>query len=415
MDLTSIVPDKVSTPAKLFLAAMILNGIGNGIINVVMQLYLMSLGFESVALGTLFMMNPIGAVLLTIPMGVIADRYGKGKILLFGFLMVGFQQILLLTTKSIEMLMLAFLFIGIANATGSVIGPLYASFFDSKDLDRAFGLMGFLNILSVSAGSLLGFVPSILVANYGYSLQASYWVMLAVSSVFIFAMLPLLIMAIRSVEEHRGTGEKPKFSLRSKSVVVKFSFLNIVSSIGLGTFFGFLPYYVNKKFGAESGALGTLYFVSNFVQAGSNIIAPRISKKLGTLKTIAASLCFATPFYLLIPSAPNFGWFSALYVLRIGVANISSPLGGSLFMKLLHVEEKATANSITSMASMGGHILAPKLGGQLMQQVSLDFPAYLGSGLYAIYAASYYFLLRNEKEKETEQERIEAHKAGGRH
>ena len=86
----------------------------------------------------------------------------------------------------------------------------------------------------------------------------------------------------------------------------------------------------------------------------------------------------------------------------MGVANISSPLANSLFMKLLHVEEKATANSITTMASMGGQILAPKLGGQLIQQGSLDFPAYLGSGLYAIYAASYYLLLRNEKEKETE-------------
>jgi len=415
MDLRSIVPDRVSTPAKLFIVAMIFNGIWNGVINVFLQLYLVSLGFESVALGTMFMMNPIGAALLTIPMGILADRYGKGKILIFGFVMISLSMTLLLTTRSIELLMLAFLFMGIANATGAVLGPLYASFFDSKDLDRAFGLMGFLNIISISAGSLLGFIPPMLVANYGYSLQASYWIMMAASSVFIFAMLPLLIMAIRSIEESRGVGERSKFNLRSKGVVAKFCFLNIISSIGLGTFFGFLPYYVNKKFGTESGALGTLYFASNFVQAGSNIIAPRISKKLGTLKTIAASLGLATPFYLLIPLAPNFAWFSAFYILRIGVANISSPLASSLFMKLLHAEEKATANSITTMASMGGQILAPKLGGQLIQQVSLDFPAYLGSGLYAIYATSYYLLLRNEKEKETEQKRVETRKTEGNH
>jgi len=410
MDLQSIVPDRVSAPAKLFLVAMIFNGIWNGVINVILQLYLVSLGFESVALGTIFMMNPIGAALLTIPMGILADRYGKGKILLFGFTMISLNMTLLLTTRSIELIMLAFLFLGIANATGAVLGPLYASFFDSKDLDRAFGLMGFLNIISISAGSLLGFIPPMLVANYGYGLQASYWIMMATSSVFIFAMLPLLVMAIRSIEESRGMGEKSKFNLRSKGVVAKFCFLNIISSIGYGTFFGFLPYYVNKKYGVGSDALGTLYFASNFIQAGSNILAPRISKKLGTLKTIAASLGLATPFYLLIPLSPNFVWFSAFYILRMGVANISSPLTSSLFMKLLHAEEKATANSITSMASMGGQILAPKLGGQLIQQVSLDFSAYLGSGLYAIYAASYYFLLRNEKEKETEQKRVEAKK-----
>jgi len=407
MDFRTFAPDRVSTPAKLFLLAMIFNGVANGVINVVLQLYLMSMGFESAALGTLSMMNPIGAALLTIPMGILADRYGKGRILLFGFLMVALQQIILLTARSIELLMLGFLFIGVANATGAVIGPLFASFFDSKDLDRAFGLMGFLNILSISGGSLVGFVPPLLVANYGYSLQSSYWILLAASSLFLFAMLPLLVMAIRSVEESKKTGERPRFNLRSKGVVAKFSFLNIISSIGLGTFFSFLPYYVNKKFGAESGALGTLYFVSNFIQAGSNIIAPRISQKLGTLKTIVASLSLATPFYLLMPLAPNFTWLSALYILRIGIANICSPLTSSLFLKLLYDEEKATANSITMMASYGGNIVAPKLGGQLMEQVSLDLPAYLGSGLYAIYAVSYYFLLRNEKEKGIEQKQVE--------
>ncbi|MDH5201086.1 MAG: hypothetical protein OEW93_09380, partial [Candidatus Bathyarchaeota archaeon] len=64
MDLRSIVPDRISNPAKLFLVATIFNGIGNGIMNVVVQLYLISLGFDSSALGTMFMMNPLGAALL---------------------------------------------------------------------------------------------------------------------------------------------------------------------------------------------------------------------------------------------------------------------------------------------------------------------------------------------------------------
>jgi predicted MFS family arabinose efflux permease len=68
-------------------------------------------------------------------------------------------------------------------------------------------------------------------------------------------------------------------------------------------------------------------------------------------------------------------------------------------LKLLYDEEKATASSITSMASQGSNIVAPWLGGQLMEQVSLDFPVYLGAGLFAIYGASHYLLRRNEKEK----------------
>jgi predicted MFS family arabinose efflux permease len=73
----------------------------------------------------------------------------------------------------------------------------------------------------------------------------------------------------------------------------------------------------------------------------------------------------------------------------------------SLFMKLIQGEEKATANSIRTLAMQGGGVVAPWLGGQIMGHISLDVPAYVGAGLYAIQATSYYFLFRNEKEAQT--------------
>lgn len=409
MNLKSIVPDRISRSAKLFLGAATLNGFGNGITNVVMLLYFLSLGFDSAALGTILMMQPISTVLLLIPSGILADRYGVKKILLAITFPFGLFGILILTARSLEIFMLAFLVMGIVEAAAGVaLGPMYSSFFDSKDMDRAFGLQGFLNIISRSAGSLMGFAPPMLVANYGYSLQAAYWTMLFVGLVFFIAQMPLYLLSVWGVNEPRRQGI-PKFNLRSKGVVAKFSFLYIVGNIGFGAFFNFFPYYVNRKFGVQSDALGALYFASNFVQAGANIIAPRISRRIGTVKTIALSYVLCTPFWAMFPLAPNFTGLFALYLIRFGLGNLSSPLVGSLYMKLLYRDEKATANSITMIASYGGNIVAPKLGGQLMEQVSLDFPAYLGSGIYACLAASYYLLLRNEKEKEIEQVQVEEH------
>jgi predicted MFS family arabinose efflux permease len=66
-------------------------------------------------------------------------------------------------------------------------------------------------------------------------------------------------------------------------------------------------------------------------------------------------------------------------------------------MRMLHEDEKSTANSIRQMAFQSGGVLAPWLGGQLME-ASLDLPAYLGAGLYAIFAPLSYVLLRSEKE-----------------
>ena len=401
MDLTSIVPDRVSTPAKLFLIGVLLNGLGNGIFNVILQLYLVGLGFDSVSLGTMFMMHAVSSTILTVPAGILADRYGRGKMQLVGFLSVFLAATIFLTAESIQMFSLSFLLFGVSNAGGVVLIPQYSSFFDSRNMDKAFGLLGFLNIITVSLGSLFGFIPPMLVAYLGASLQGSYWIIAAIGTVFFLAQYPFYLLSLRGIAEPVN-GVEVRFNLRSKGVVAKVSLIAVIGNLGFGVFFSLFPYYVNVKFGVGSDALGTLYFVSNFVTAGAIAIAPRVSDKLGTLKTIAATLGLHVPFYLMMPVASNFTWLSALYIIRIGIVSISVPLTSSLFMRLLYDDEKATANSLKMMAQNSSHIIAPWLGGRLMEQASLDFPAYIGAGLYAATAASYYVLLRNEEEKEVE-------------
>ena len=180
--------------------------------------------------------------------------------------------------------------------------------------------------------------------------------------------------------------------------MAKFYALGLLSMVGANIFFNLFPFYVNSKFGVESDALGTLFFLSNFVSAGANALAPRISKRLGTLKTISVMIGLATPFYLMIPFAPSYILLSTLYILRLGFRATADPLMGSLYMRLLNEDEKATANSIRQMAFQCGGVIAPWLGGQMME-TSLDLPVYIGVGLYALFAFSFYLLLKKEEDK----------------
>ena len=218
MEIKSVVPDRVPGPAKLFLIATALNGIGNGMINVVFQLYLISLGFLSAAIGAMTMMNSLGAVILTIPAGILADRYGKKKVMICGFIMIGFSVWLFLVAKTMEMFIFTFLLIGLSNATFVVLTPLYSSFFDNDDMDRAFGLHGFISVITMSAGSVIGFIPPFLVKNYGFSLQSSYWTVIAIAGAVILVQMPFYLMSIREVVNHeRRNGFK--FTLKSLSLI----------------------------------------------------------------------------------------------------------------------------------------------------------------------------------------------------
>jgi predicted MFS family arabinose efflux permease len=317
-------------------------------------------------------------------------------VMISGFLLICVSLFIILFARTYELFAICFFIIGLSNATFVVLTPLYSSFFDKDDMDRAFGLWGSLNILTMSLGNLVGWVPPMLVKNLGVSVSYSYWVVIAVSGVIVLIQTPLYLLALRGAVEPEGNNG---FSLmiKSRGVIAKFFLLGVISMVSGNVFFNLFTYYVNSKFGVESDALGTLFFASNFVSAGANAVAPWISKKLGTLKAITVMIALATPFYLAMPFATSFVWISALYIVRLGLRNTANPLIGSLYMKLLHDEEKSSANSIRQMANQGGGVVAPWLGGQLME-MSLDLPAFVGGGLSAVLAGLYFLLLRKEEE-----------------
>jgi len=345
----------------------ILNGIGNGIFGVIIQLYFLTLGFQSSDIGTLSMISSLAMMFLCIPSGIIADKYGKGKVFFSGFVLLIISFCILLLFDSFEIIVIAWALLGISNSTGTVIGPLFSSLFENEDMDRAFGLRGFLNIISGAAGSLLGFIPPMLVNDYGYTLRYSYWLMLAVAVVIIFLQIPFFIKILRSVDD-KPKGNGFSWNLKSRGVVSKISFLYILQNIALGGFMGLFPYYVNTKFGVQSDGLGALYSASKFIQAAGNAVAPRVAKRFGTLKTISGALLSTVPF--------------------------------SLMFRILYDDEKATANSIISTASMLSNAVGPKLGGYLMDNVNIDLPPVIGGSLYIAYGSLYYLFLKDESIKE---------------
>jgi len=402
VDLRSYVPRKIPRDAKLFLLSSGINGFSNGIFNVIIQLYYTSLGFEGSRLGDIFMMNPLGAAILTIPVGILADRYGKSRIWLVGMCFSFAAFLIVVTSQDFGMLRIAHLMFGISNAASVVFGPIYSGFFEKEDLDRAFGTMSFINITMMSAGNLMGHIPPMLMGGYSMSKTSAYYWTLMAGVVLSILNSPLWYMAIRNVKGPPRT-DGFKIVLKSRSLVAKSTAFNFSSALGRGIFFSLFPYYVYTRFGVESDALGNLFMASNIVMALAQFSAPRISARFGNLRTSSVAIMMTMPFYAAIAFAPGFGWVTALYVLRFGVGSFSSPLVGSFFMGNLEEEEKSTANSINVMGAQVGSFLSPWLGGRLMD-ASLNLPIWVGLGIYSFFAFGYYPLMRTEERKREEPE-----------
>ena len=305
MRLRLLIPENIPSSAKLFLTGVIFQGIANGIFNVILQLYLTSLGFSGSTLGSISMMSALSSTILTIPIGIIADRIGKRKLLLVGFCSITVATIILLGTRSPLILMISFLFIGVTNSTFVVLSPLYSLFFSDDDMDKAFSLWLSLGVVTQSLGSLLGYIPPILVNILGITLQRAYWILIAFAAPFFVGQCIFFLLSVKSdvVEPSRKDNS---FFLTSKSLVFKFSILSFLLSAAFWVFISLFTFYVNQKLGIQSDALGTLMFLSSFTSAAAQMAAPKISGKLGSIRTIALVIGLAAPFYMLIPFAPYF-------------------------------------------------------------------------------------------------------------
>ncbi|MCK5671340.1 MFS transporter, partial [Candidatus Bathyarchaeota archaeon] len=124
--------------------------------------------------------------------------------------------------------------------------------------------------------------------------------------------------------------------------------------------------------------------------------AAAVAKRLGNMRSTAIGLSLSAVFFLLMPLSPSFGLLSLFYVLRMGTRFMSDPIITSAFLKSVPEDEQSTANSIRMIAMNGGGAVSPLIGGSLMDNVSLDSPAYIGAGLTFVMAALYPLLLRKE-------------------
>ena len=390
----SLIPEDIPSSAKLFLTGVIFQGIANGIANVILQLYLTSLGFSGSTLGSILMMNALSSAILTIPIGIIADRIGKRKLLLVGFCSITVAKIIFLGTLNPLMFMISFFCIGVTNSTFVVLSPLYSLFFSNDDMDKAFSLRLSLGVVTQSFSSLLGFIPPVLVNILGITLQRSYWFLMAFGAVFSVGQCVFFLLSVKG-EVVEPSRKETSFFLTTKSLVLKFSILSFLSSTAFWIFISLFPFYVNQKLGIQSDALGTLMFISGFTSAAAQIVAPKISLRLGSVRAIALVVGLTAPFYILIPFAPHFIAVSALYIVMYSFVTMADPLIDSVYMRNLVAEEKSTANGIRMMFAQGGKVVGPWLGGQLMEKVSLGFPALFGGGIYAFTAVLTLFLLKS--------------------
>jgi MFS family permease len=373
-----------------------------GFLSVIYVPYLGFVEIDATLIGVLMMVSFLTIALLTIPFGILADRYGRKPFLVMNSLLHFAYSLFYLFRTDFAALLLAELLGG----TGSAMSwaPSAALISDKTVAERrkyAFGLSWFWSSVGTTLGFLMSAIPDFLVSTQGWNIIESSRMMFGVAAVlWLASFFPLaLIREEKSAERHVDASRR--INITSWRLIAKFSFTNGLVGLGAGFIVPWFSYYFLQKFGVSYASTGAVFAVSQGGMAVSFLLSPKLSERIGNVNAVVVTQIVSIMALVLIALSPNFGVASVFYVIRVILMNMTHPVWTGFFMSLVTEKERASANSVATTSWMVPNALSRPVAGYILEHLSLDMPFFICASLYSTSSALFYlFFHRLEKSKE---------------
>ncbi|WP_096156755.1 MFS transporter [Bacillus sp. FJAT-45066] len=392
---------------RLFFITNILTQIGLGIFMIMYNFYIRELGYSEQVNGNMIAMTALASAIILIPAGIISDKIGRKKVMVFGLFFSSFfllfrstfeGELLLLTCAFLSGLTLAFLQVTAIpwlaeNSTNSERVKLFS---------RHFAVMMIANVV----GNLLGGVLTDIFLFFGLtSVSSVRWTLIIGVAIYLGGILPILKM----VEKKRETKLKDRISIRNLlttnktqlKLIASFTIANILIGFGSGLVIPYLNLYFADRFDTTNTTIGFVLSMGQAVTAVAMIIGPALVRRIGEIKAVVLLQVLSLPF-MLITAFTNVFWLAVLgFLFRQALMNAANPIITSMMMERVEDKFKGLANSVNQMVF--------SLGWASMGPVSMSIVFYFGqywgyaivfsitAVLYLTSAVYFYFIFSRKK------------------
>ena len=166
-----VLPAGTTADGKVLLLARAVRAFGDGFVSVLLPVYLLSLGFDAIAVGALSTATLLGSAVLTLLVGFYANRLGRRGLLLIASLLMMATGLGFASVQSFWPL-LVIAFVGTLNPSSgdvSVFLPLEQSLLpqttDAKARTALFARYSVVGTLAAAAGALCAGLPALLASR----------------------------------------------------------------------------------------------------------------------------------------------------------------------------------------------------------------------------------------------------------
>jgi predicted MFS family arabinose efflux permease len=379
-------------------------------------IYLVELGFSPLAIGAVVTSTLIGTALLTLWVGMVANRYSVRRLLIAcAVLMAATGAGFAVTTAFWPLLLIAF--VGTMNPTSgdaSIFLPLeqaaLAQTAEPRRRTAIFARYSVIGSLAGALGTLAAAAPDIVAGTAGAGrigvMQLMFIAYAALGIVNLVLYRPLS-PAIEAPQEQTAVRHRPLG--QSRRLVYRLAALFGMDSFGTGFLVqSLLALWLYQRFQISVTAAAAILFWSGICSAVSYLVAVPIAERIGLINTMVFTHLPSNVLLALVPFAPNLPVAIALLLARSALSQMDVPTRSSYVMAVVAPEERAAAASVTAVPKTFAWAAGSLISGYLLTLSTFGWPLLIGG----IVKGAYDLLLLYNFQKVRPPEEIAGEAAG---
>lgn len=231
---------------------------------------------------------------------------------------------------------------------------------------------------------------------------------------------PLLGESTPSADEPAPTKRRglasllPQISHESRGIMFSLCLLFALDSFASGLApLSWVTYFFRSRYDLSEGALGSVFFTTSIIAAGSMLIASSLAKRFGNVNTMVFTHLPSAVFLALIPVPNDVHWSLLFLILRSCTQSMDGPPRSAFLAAIVLPGERTAIMGLVNVVKSTAQSLSPTLTG-LLADKKLFWVAFVCAGtLKAAYDLGMLALFKNHERERAERERLAAERRVG--
>jgi MFS family permease len=377
---------------KIILFEKAVRTIPYGFLGVLLSVYLSQLGLDAFLIGVVLALTVASSAIYTLVASLFADRLGRRRTLIFFALTDALAGLFLFSSSSLWAPVAAGI-VGNMTVGAGEVGPfltleqaILPGTTDPMKRTLGFSVYNLVGYVSSSVGALLVGVPQYFRPDIGYRPLFFGYLASGLLGAYLYSRL-----STRVEKEKTASASINVLSEGSKPVVRKLSALFALDSFG-GGFIGIsiLSYYFFERYSLQLSSLGLLFAGTQIITAISFLVAERIARQIGLIKTMVYTHIPSNLLLAIIPFVSSAPIAVGLLFSRQSLSQMDVPTRQSYLMSVVPEADRTPAAGFTNVSRSLAQTPSPSLAGYAIAALWLGAPFVIAGGLKLAYDLSLY-------------------------